>query len=340
MTVMRNRTTEPLWITACPIELESCFEASGTDNNLHRIARLLRRERRADEAQLFVLPEFAPHGWAAGKSMADWNAVAESIPGPTANRLATLARDLRCWIAGTVFERIPEFPGRHFLTGVLIDDRGAIVLRYRKLYAFSQKTRPSDVYSEYVRLFGRESLFPVVDTPFGKIGMAIAYDIFWPEVPRALAMRGAEILLNPFGSARTDVQQGTSFDQVRRVRAFENVMYVAGANIGPLTAMADGPIDRWPCEIIDFEGRLLAESNSIDGRTASARVDVAALRAHRVKPMANWLAQLQPQLHSPDYMAANLWPLDTRSIEPMADGREQLDLELAIAHRLNGGSAL
>jgi hypothetical protein len=69
-------------------------------------------------------------------------------------------------------------------------------------------------------------------------------------------------------------------------------------------------------------------------------VDVAALRAHRVKPMANWLAQLQPQLHAPDYMAANLWPLDTRSIDPMADGREQLDLELAIAHRLNGGSAL
>ena len=337
---MTNRTTEPLWITVCSTRLGSCFDANGTQQNLQKIEELLRRERLDDSPQLFVLPEFAPHGWAPGKSMAEWNAIAESIPGPTVNRLIKLAVDLRCWIAGTVFERLAEFPGRHFLTGVLINANGAIVLRYRKLYAFSQKTRPGDVYSEYVRLFGRDSLFPVVNTPFGRLGMAIAYDIFWPEVPRALALRGTEILINPFGSARIESQQGSGFGQVRRVRAFENVMYIASANIGTLEASPDGPGDHWPCEIVDFEGRVVAASDSIDGRTASARVDVAALRAHRAKPMVNWLAQLQPQLHAADYLAANLWPLDNRIKQPMADGREQVELESEIARRIDREPAL
>lgn len=331
---------EPLWITACPVSLESCFEAGGTSRNLDHIEQALRRERRSGDAQLFLLPEFAPYGWAPGKSVAEWNAIAETISGPTVQHLVKLAREMECWLAGTFFERLPEFPGRHFLTGFVVDHLGDVVLRYRKLYAYSQKTRPGDVYSDYVRTYGRESLFPVVDTPFGKIAMAIAYDIFWPEVPRALAMRGAEILLNPFGSARTEAQVGSAFDQVRRVRAFENVMYVAGANIGALKAMPDGPVDRWPCEIVDFEGRILGAVNSVDGRMASARVDVAALRAHRAKPMANWLAQLQPQLHAPDYLAANLWPLDAWLKNPMVDGRDQLAMEGEITARFERTSAL
>jgi predicted amidohydrolase len=332
-------------LTVCQLALDSCFAPDGSvdagriEANFARTERRLREERRPDQPQLFLLPEFSYQGWGPGRSVADWNAAATPIPGPYTDRIGNLARELDCYIAGTLCERLAEFPGRHFLTGFLIGPDGAILLRYRKAYAFSSKTRPGDVYEAYVRHYGREALFPVVETPLGRIGMAIAYDIFWPEVPRALALRGAEILLNPFGSARVPAQQDTAFGLARRTRAFENVMYVAAANIGPMSSMPDGPHDRWPSEIVDYEGRVLASSPDGAECAVSAKIDVESLRRHRARPMANWLAQLQPFLHAPDYAAARLWPPGHWEHRPMQDGAEQLDLEAQVARRLADGGA-
>lgn len=338
--------TTPFTLTVCQLRLDSCFTVEGAvdraaiDANIERTVEMLRTERRQGTQQLFLLPEFSLQGWGPQRSVTQWNAVAEEIPGPSIERVIAMARELDAYVAGTVFEKLPQFPGRHFLTGFLIAPNGALLLRYRKLYAYSQKTRPGDVLDAYVRHFGRDALFPVVDTPLGRIGMAIAYDIFWPEVTRALALRGAEIVLNPFGSARVAMQQGTAFGEVRRVRAFENVMYIASANTGPLSAVPDGPQDRWPSEIVDFEGRVMAASTTAEQCATSAIVDIAALRAQRAKPMANWLAQLQPQLHAPDYIDADLWSCGRWEHAPMQDGREQLEVEAEITARIARGSVL
>jgi predicted amidohydrolase len=332
--------------TAVQLALKSSFVAGrGFDRarfaaNFDHSEALLRRLAGETGSRLFVLPEFSFHGWATGVPLADWNAAAVRLPGPETERLGRLARELDAYVAGTLFEAMPEFPGRHFLTGFVIAPDGELVLRYRKLYAFSAKTRPGDVYERWVGLFGRESLFPVVETPLGRLGMMIAWDAQFPEVARALAMRGADVILHPLGSAFTAADAGSGFTHLREVRAHENACYLVSANMGPLDSTGPEMQGRWPSQVIDPEGRLLA-ATTVDAEShATATIDLERLRARRAMPVRNWLAQLQPQLHAPDYAAASLWPLSHWERQPLADPREQLELESRIAGRLAGSSAL
>ena len=322
--------------TACQLALRCCFDPAGRFDparlewNLAHTEQVLRASAARRPAGLYLLPQFSIHGFAMGRSVADWCAASATIPGPETDRIGRLARELGAWIAGTLFEKLPEFPGRHFLTGFLISPDGEVVLRYRKLYAFSTKTRPGDVYAEYIARFGRDALFPVATTPFGRVGIAIAGDLHWPEMTRSLALRGAEIILNPLGSMRAPADLETASGCIRRVRAFENVAFVVMANIGPLDEEPVTPGNRWPSQIVDFEGRVLAEGPAQGEGEASAVLDVGALRAQRAKPMRNFLAQLQPQLHAADYAEARLWPLDHWASRPLTDPRELFEVEARV----------
>lgn len=323
---------------ACQVALTSCFDGAGVFDaarlrrNLDHTEEFLRAQHRSDPAQLYVLPEFSVQGWALGVSMAQWNAASVRIPGPEIARMAALAHELQAYIAGTAFESLPEYPGRHFLTGWIAAPSGEIVLKYRKLYAVSAKTRPGDVYASYIAHFGRESLFPVVSTPLGRIGMVIAWDAMWPETTRALALRGAEVILHPLGSPLLAGESGTGVDVFRRARAFENTAYLVSANFGPMDSIATA--ERWPSEIIDFEGRCVAASTSGSECAVTATLDLAALRAHRRKPVRNWLVQLQAQLHAEDYAGAKLWPLSRWNDRPLEDPRELVDAEAQIWREL------
>lgn len=319
--------------TACQLAVRSCFDtagrfdAAGVEWNLKHTEQTLRMIAARDRTQLFLLPQFSVHGFAMGRSVADWYDASATIPGPETDRLGRLARELGVWVAGTLSERLEAFPGRHFLTGFVISPDGEVVLRYRKLYAFSTKTRPGDVYGEYVARFGLDALFPVVATPFGRIGMAIAGDVLWPEMTRSLALRGAEIILNPTGAIQTGADAQTALGSVRRVRALENLVYLVFANVGPLDDAACPPGSRWPSQLIDFEGRVLALAADAGECHATATLDVAALRAHRARPMRNLLAQLQPQLHAGDYARAQLWPLDHWAQRPLTNPSELFEVE-------------
>lgn len=326
--------------TAVQLALEPSFGATGRFEaerlwrNVAHAEQVLRGLAERTDSRLYVLPEFSFHGWAMGVTPDAWNASAVTIPGPQTDRIGRLAREVNAYVACTLFERLDAFPGRHFLTGVVIAPSGEVVLRYRKLYAHSAKTRPGDVHRRYVDLFGTDALFPVVETPVGRLGMAIAWDANWPEVTRALAMRGAEVILHPLGSGRSPGEETTGFAAVRRTRAFENVAYLVSANFGPLAGQAPEMTGRWPSEICDYEGRVLAASDG-DGETAvSATIDLDGLRAHRAKPLRNWLVQLQAELHAPEYAAAQLWPLSRWEDRPLEDVRENFTVEAEVWNRL------
>lgn len=307
---------------------DSPYCPASAKENLDRVLGLVERAVRDHQAKIVVFPEFCVQGFVAGRSIADWERAGVTLPGPETAAMAKLAKSLDVHIAGALYERIPDFPGRYFMSGFMVAPDGAtpetqLKLKYRKVYALTHKSRVGDMYDQYVSANGHEAIFPVVATRLGKIGCAVAADIAWPEVTRTLAMKGAELVFNPtaaaiapgYASPSDDIDQpvAPAMPMVRRVRAWENVMFLAMANIGPFYN-DDGPvgtIERLPSEIVDFHGRIIARATTPEESLIPAIIDMKAMRAHRAtQPRFNYLAQLQPQMHAPDYAAAKLCPLN------------------------------
>ena len=170
--------------------------------------------------------------------------------------------------------------GAVFNTTCLIGP-GGILSRYRKVNPWI----PYEVHSSPHDLPGYdEPLFPVVETPIGRIGCAICYDWLFPEAIRQLAANGAELLLRV--SAYMDPWGATEpmnwWTLINRARAIENIAYVVAANQG--ASLRHYPPYSWPggSQVVDFDGRLLADASPGPGeRIVVAPVDMSALRHER-----------------------------------------------------------
>lgn len=310
--------------------------------NVARVCGLVEQAVRDFDSKLVVFPEFCLQGYAVKRSTIDWERAGLLMPGAETAALAAVARSTGATIAGAAVERIPDFPGRYFMSAFVIGPDGImpedqLKLVYRKLYGLSAKTRPGDIHDTFVATYGRQSLFPVIDTPLGKIGCAIAGDVAMPEMVRALAMRGAELVLvpgaaihesgypAPSGSSSQRLDPNSS--AVRRVRAWENLTYLAYANIGPFID-DDGTVgqERIPSEIVDYLGRVKARSKTSGETLVTARVDMMALRRYRADVRFNYLAHLQPALHAAEYAGAELCPLNGFANHSPADEQDMVDL--------------
>jgi deaminated glutathione amidase len=144
--------------------------------------------RRFPWVQMVVLPELASFGTALGP--------AETLPGPTEARYQALARELRIWLVpGSAYERDGD---RIYNTAIAIDPSGTTVARYRKIYPFLPYETGVSHGSEAV----------VFDVPeVGRFGLSICYDQWFPEVSRALAWKGAEVILHPTLTSTIDRTQ-------------------------------------------------------------------------------------------------------------------------------------
>lgn len=133
-----------------------------------------------------------------------------------------LAREYGLWIVYTVNERNPK--GNPFNTAVIVDDQGMRRGVYRKVHLFdTDRTRESD------RMDAGDKLFEPLSTPFGVIGLAICYDLRFPEVARAAAVAGCDLMIYPAawadGSLKAD-----QWRTLLRARAIENECFVAGVS--------------------------------------------------------------------------------------------------------------
>lgn len=330
------------------------YRAEAIAENTERLCHIVERAVRDFGAKLVVFPEFCVQGFAVGRTPADWERAGVVLPGAETDALAKVARSFDVHIGGAVYERIAEFPGRYFMTGFLVSPDGAtpadqLRLTYRKLYALSSKTRPGDVHDAFVARFGCD-FFPVVATPLGKIGCVVAGDLAMPEMTRALAMQGAELVFVPIaanvmegyaGASEAPPEPlGTATSMLRRVRAWENLTYLATSNIGAFVD-ADGKVDgeRIASEVVDYLGRVVARAGSPDQELVVATIDMSALRAHRANIPLNYLAHLQPALHAPSYAAARLAPLNGLADHPPRDEAEVVEVA-AKAWRENVGRGI
>ena len=197
--------------------------------NLENARRLLAQAARQG-ACLAALPEnFA----IMGAQEADKFAVAETEgAGPIQDWLARTARELGLWIVGgTMPIRSKSAPEKVAAACIVFDAQGNRVARYDKIHLFDVDIPGKEErYRESATIAAGNA--PVtVDTPIGRIGLSVCYDMRFPELYRALVAQGATCLCMP--SAFTVPTGQAHWDVLLRARAIENLCYVlAPAQVG------------------------------------------------------------------------------------------------------------
>lgn len=248
--------------------------------------------------RLVVFPEFA-HAAPVFPTVAELiEKLAVRIPNEHTERLEAKAREHNIYIqSGTMLEVDAKWPNVVFNTTCLIGPEG-ILYKYRKVNTWI----PYEVHASPHDLEGYdEPLFPVADTPIGKIGCAICYDWIFPEAMRQLTANGAEVLVRV--SAYMDPWGATEpmdwWTVVNRCRALENTAYVVAANQG--ASLKHYPPYSWPggSMVVDYDGRILAQASAGPGeRIVVAPVDISALRHERaVRRGHHMLAHLRTEAY-------------------------------------------
>jgi nitrilase len=219
--------------------------------NLAIAGRLL-EEAAAQGALLAGLPE---NFSIMGRSEADKLAASEPDgDGPIQEFLAAHARRLKLWIIGGTIPVRAGNDGRVAAASLLYDADGRRRARYDKIHLFDVKVPDkAEEYRESATIVhGREPV--VIDTPAGRLGMAVCYDVRFPELFRRMSASGAEIFSLP--SAFTAPTGRAHWETLLRARAIENLCYVmAPAQAG---MHANGRETYGDTMIVDFWGRVLS----------------------------------------------------------------------------------
>jgi predicted amidohydrolase len=204
-------------VRAAAIQLNSDQEK---DRNL-AIAGSLLRQAAADGARLIVLPEkFNVLG-----SPDDLRAGAEPVPGPTTEWAGALCRELGVWlVAGSIVERV-QGDDKLRNTSVLVGPDGQVHSVYRKIHLFDVEVGGTVYRESDAEAPGDEVVVSEVDGV--ELGMAVCYDLRFPELFRIMAVRGARVVSLP--AAFTVPTGRAHWEILVRARAIENQAFVIAA---------------------------------------------------------------------------------------------------------------
>ncbi|MEV0378910.1 nitrilase-related carbon-nitrogen hydrolase [Nonomuraea sp. NPDC050643] len=251
--------------------------------------------------RLVVLPEYVLTGFPLGESLAEWRDKAALDPGgPEYAELAEIASRHEVFLCVNAYERDEHFPELYFQATVILAPDGAAVLRYRRLHSMFSPS-PYDVWERYLDVYGIDGVLPVARTELGNLAAIASEEILMPELARALALRGAEIFCHPTSEASSPML--TPKAVARRARAAENLAYVVSANSGGLSGIAiPGDSTNGGSELVDPQGRVLAQAGAGESLVAAAELDLAALRRLRLRPgMGNLLSRVKTGLWAEEY---------------------------------------
>jgi N-carbamoylputrescine amidase len=221
------------------------------------------REAAGRGAQVVCLPElFRSQYFCQTEDHARFD-LAEPIPGPSTGTLGKLARELGIVIVASLFER--RAAGLYHNTAAILSTDGEIAALYRKMHI------PDDpAYYEKFYFTPGDLGFRAVDTPFGRIGVLVCWDQWYPEGARITALSGANILFYPtaigwhpaekaeYGAAQLD-----AWRTIQRSHAIANGVYVAAVNRVGLEGPAGGGLEFWGSSfIVDPFGQVIAEGSN------------------------------------------------------------------------------
>ena len=229
----------------------------------------------AQGAKLIVLPEMFP-------TLAVENGhIAAREPfgaGPIQNFLSTEAKKHSVWIVGGTIPITSAENDRIYAACLTFNDQGECVGRYDKIHLFDAKIDAGkEEYQESKKTLAGSQPF-VLDTPFGKLGFAVCYDVRFPELFTELNRLGAEIFILP--SAFISTTGKAHWEILCRARAIEHLCYLIGAN--QTGTHCNGRCSFGHSMIVDPWGTILAEEKEQTGM-AIAEIDLNKLHAMREK---------------------------------------------------------
>ena len=169
-------------------------------------------------AKIVVLPEYF---CIMGVKDIDKVAVREKVgDGPIQRFLAKMAKDYKIWLIGGTVPLVSNFPNKVRNSCLVFNDKGIQVARYDKIHLFGLDLGVEHYHEENTIESGNEVV--VVETPYGKIGLSVCYDLRFPELYRAMGQ--VDIIVIP--SAFTETTGKAHWESLIRARAIENLCYV------------------------------------------------------------------------------------------------------------------
>jgi N-carbamoylputrescine amidase len=243
------------------------------------------REAAGRGAQIICLQELFRSEYFCREEDAAQFALAEPVPGPSTERLGALAKELGVALIASLFER--RAAGLYHNTAAVIDADGSLAGLYRKMHI------PDDpLYYEKYYFTPGDLGFLNFDTRFGRIGVLICWDQWYPEAARLSAMAGAGILFyptaigwHPSEKALDGAAQLDAWRTIQRAHAIANGVYVAAVNrVGCEGPPGEG-LEFWGSSFMaDPFGQVIAEASS--GMEETLIVECDPRRAEEVR--RNW----------------------------------------------------
>ena len=245
------------------------------------------KEAAGKGADVVCLPElFRSHYFCQREDVAVFD-LAETVPGPTTERLGRAARDNNVCIVAPIFER--RAAGLYHNSAAVIDSDGKVLGLYRKMHI------PDDpAYYEKFYFTPGDLGFPSFETQKGKIGTLICWDQWYPEGARIAALSGASVLFyptaigwHPHEKAEHGPAQQEAWITVQRGHAIANGLYVAAVNrVGHELPPGGGAgIEFWGSSFVaDPQGVLVARASADKEEILVAEIDQARIEDVR----RNW----------------------------------------------------
>jgi N-carbamoylputrescine amidase len=254
------------------------------DDNLDKAVNLIQEVARCG-AQIVCLQELFRSQYFCQKEDPTLFDLAEPIPGPTTQILAELARQKKIVIIASLFER--RDAGVYHNTSAVIDGDGSVLGIYRKMHI------PDDpLYYEKFYFTPGDQGYRTFDTSYGRIGVLVCWDQWYPEAARLTALQGAKILFyptaigwHPAEKAQHGMAHYDAWKTIQRAHAIANGVYVAAVNrVGHEGPAGDG-LDFWGGSFVcDPFGAVLKEASQEKEELLVVECDLTHLESIR----RNW----------------------------------------------------
>jgi len=256
----------------------------GVDDNLQKALTLIGQAAQRG-AQIICLQELFRSQYFCQRQDATIFDLAEPIPGSSTEALAAAAREHQVVIVGSLFER--RDAGVYHNTAVVLDADGSLLGTYRKMHI------PDDpLYFEKYYFTPGDQGYRCFDTRYGRIGVLVCWDQWYPEGARLTALQGAKVLFyptaigwHPSEKAQYGTAQHDAWRTIQRAHAIANGVYVAAVNRVGHEGPSEGGLEFWGSSFVsDPFGVVLSEASNNKEEILVVECDLTHLESVR----RNW----------------------------------------------------